>query len=664
MSNGTGSRRALTLAALLFAPIALTACGGGGGGSKGEPAFYTDPPPLKVIRIDASRRENWERNRSLTITFSAPLSKKSLQRGVIEKAIQIGIVTANGRIAAKGRFCFGKHPVSGADDRTVLIFDPTRTTTDSDGGCGTIECSDNPLGFNSFTSYEVRIPDLSTSKKVLTSTNGKPIIEPFDTFFNTGEDYVKEIEQPKYVGIDGDGALGFDPPRFVSGEVPYNARIFLHFDEPMDPTSFDTTSIQVRNDTLSTLQGQNVLVPGTFTSDACGQTWRFNPAFSYGGAGYDISVILTSAVRDLSLNPLSNPQTIRFRTEVRAGIPTVQTITENFDTTIRRDAPNTTAEWGTVTPGVLEGGAVTTDVVTVALQTAQFPGGVRTRVRDHPFAKSGSAGVGHDQWIYTQADIGTPGAITQVEWGPSSNALFASDHPKTRVTLGHTQSDALSTNMANNFDVGTPVKVADAFYTIPQRATIDPPCGTDACAVGYWPLPAFTNFFEYNGKNNLILDVDAQPGTNYQITRIFFGPVGFPNRHAFGAFDTANTTSPPEPVVTDARFTKKRRTTIATSLFYDTGQNNPNFSTPILSPVSQSGGTSMQAEYEGADGILFPIPGNPNNVVPDPTTFSGWVTNIDQLDGLRFVRFRMTFIANVNTGQVPFISELSVPYIF
>jgi hypothetical protein len=90
----------------------------------------------------------------------------------------------------------------------------------------------------------------------------------------------------------------------------------------------------------------------------------------------------------------------------------------------------------------------------------------------------------------------------------------------------------------------------------------------------------------------------------------------------------------------------------------------PDFSTPILSPATQSGGTSMQVEWEAADGILFPIPGNPNNTVPDPTTFTGFLTNVDQLDGHRFIRFRVTFVANVTSGEVPVLNSIAVPYIF
>jgi len=678
-SHGTtdsGLRRGAVLLAAALAIPGFAGCGTGGSGGTSYPsnpaplkvtsllAVAPDPDdpdnPTKFLYFSAARSDNLSRNAHLEFRFSAPLAKNTKERlndGTLAKAIQIGIVTANGRIPAKGSF---RHPLErGEEVLSRLIFNPTQTKASDNLGC-----ADNPFGFAPLTTYDIDIPAPPAAKKFLTSTGGDPIIESYGTFFTTSEKYVREVRPPRFVGTGGGGELGFDPPRFLNGEVPYNARVSLVFNEAMDPNTFELgTTITVKNETLSTLQGSTVLVPGTFSSDTCGQSWRFSPSFSYGGAGYDIAVILTTGMRDLAGNPLGNPQTVRFRTEVRAGVPTTQVISESFDTQTYLDALNTTADWGLTLAGTLQGGAVTTTNADVALTGTQYPGGIRTRVRDHPFADASRSGVGHDQWIYTQAELGAAGAITSVSWGPSSNALFASDHSRVQVKLGHTQGDALANAMDNNFDVGTPVKVADNNYVIPQRATIDPPCNTDACAVGYWPLPSFSNFFEYNGKNNVILDVDASLGTNYQITRVFFGPVGFPSRHTFCATGTSTGTLI-EPLVTDMRFTKKVRTTLAQSRFYDSGQNNPNYSPAILSPSTQTGGTSMQVEFEGAEGILFPIPGNPNNVVPDPTTYTGFLTNLDQLDGYRFLRFRVTFVANVNTGAVPKVTSIAIPYIF
>ncbi|HEU4396108.1 MAG TPA: Ig-like domain-containing protein [Planctomycetota bacterium] len=657
MRNAPVTSRLTRWAGALLVGLLAASCGSGGGGGTSNP---DNPQALKVVYVTSHRRDNWMRNEPVEIWFSAPLSKASLQPGIIERALQISIVTSSGRVPAKGCFSFATDE-RGNERRDRVKFDPTRVTCDSQG------CADNPFGFQPLTTYDIFIPTPSQSKKFLTSTAGDPIVEGYDSFFTTGEAYLREVEQPRFTGTDGQGSLGFDPPRKLNGEVVFNARVLIVFDDAMDPTTFDNgTTITVRNETLTALQGTPVLVPGNFVPDLCGRTWRFSPSFSFGGAGYDIGVILTSGLKDLSGNPLGNPQTIRFRTEVKAGVPTTQVINESFDLQTFMDTANTTADWGVTTTGTLQGGAVTSQDVIVALQTSQYPGGVRTRVRDHPFydGTSPSLGkVGHEQWVYTQAELGTSAAITQVGWGPSSNALFASNHQRVQVTLGHTQGDALSTNMPNNFDVGIPVKVADSSYVIPQRATIDPPCGTDGCAVGYWPLPTFTNFFEYNGKNNVIVDIDASIGSNYQITRVFFGPVGFPSRNTFG--NTGDTTgSLLQPLVQDMKFTKKRRTTVAQSLFYDSGQSNPDYATPILSPVVQTGGTSIEVGYEGAEGILFPIPSNPNNVIPDPTTYTGFVTNLDQLDSYRFIRFRIIFTSNVNTGQVPTLQSLSIPYIF
>jgi hypothetical protein len=661
MPSAPRINRALAFAGAFAAAALLTACEGGGGGT-GDPSIEANPAPLKVTWMSAQRREDWERNAPIEFRFSAPLHKDSLKAGIIERAIQISIVTADGKVRAKGSF---RHPKDkfGEEIRDRLVFDPTKLHPDD-------TTQNNPFGFQPLTTYDVFIPTPHESTKFLTSTAKKPILETYESFFTTGERYLREVKQPRFTGIpnnteDGSGALDFDPPRQFDGEVPYNARILLYFDEPMSPDSFELGStIKIVNETLSTPTIDSI-VPGTFQPDISAKVWKFVPSFSFGGAGYDIAVTLTTGIRDLSDNPIENPQTIRFRTEFAAGVPTVQVITENFDSQTKMDNVLTTAEWAAPQAGVLHGGAVTTDTTNVIISLADpnYAGGLRTRVRDHPFAQQGSTGVGRDQWIFTQSEVGASGAITAIGWGPSSNALYASDHTKVKVQLGHTQGQSLSLSMDNNFDVGAAVKVADSQYTIPQRASVDPPCSTDACAVGFWPLPTFTNVFEFNGKNNLILDVDASLGTNYQITRIYFGPAGFPNRNVF--CDTGgNTGVLLQPLIPDMQFTKKRRTTIGQSTFYDSGQSNPNYSTPIVLPSTQSGGTSILIEYEGAKGILFPIPGNPNNIIPDPTSYTGFLGNTDQLDGYRFVRFRVTCVANVVTGDVPVVNSIAIPFIF
>ncbi len=673
MRSVTRATRTLSFALAAGLGFGLLGCGAGGGGSGDFASWGPHPDPgesaLKVTLLDAQGRTTWERNAPLEFLFSVPLHPNSLEpKRQPEKAIQVSIITAGGRIPARGSFSFKEEDAGpGKPARTnyrKVIFDPTRTSAGVALGC-----ADIPFGFQAFTTYTVSVPAPPAAARFLTSRGGKPISESFTSFFTTSDKYVREFVQPSFIGFPAQspptGALGFDPPPFAGGLVAYNARVLIVFDEAMDPISFDPgTNILIKNETLSN-PGQTVLVGGTFTSDACGRTWKFTPAFSFGGQGYTIAVILTGNLKDLAGNPLANPKTIRFNTEVKPGVPTVNNKIESFDNQTMRDAPNTTADWGVGTPGQLKGGAVTSTSVIVKLDTNLGPpytGGVRTQVRDHPFFDSSSPflnTVGHDLWTYTQAELGAAGAITDIGWGPSSNALFASTHSRVTVIVGHASNDVAGTNFSNNFDVGSPVTVTDALYVIPQRANIEPP-GLDT---GYWPFPIFSSFFEYNGKNNLAVDVNSTQGTNYQITRIYFGPIGFPNRHAWGVVDSTQGVGN-EPVVTDMKFTKKRRTTVAQSLFYDTFQINPDYSTPIESPFAQAAGTSLGFEFEGAEGILFPIPGNPNNVIPNPSTFTGWVTNIDQLDGYRFFRFRATLIANVSNNTVPILNSITFPYIF
>jgi hypothetical protein len=275
--------------------------------------------------------------------------------------------------------------------------------------------------------------------------------------------------------------------------------------------------------------------------------------------------------------------------------------------------------------------------------------------------------------MYMQSELGEAGAITEVAWGPDSNALFAATHDRIILKLGHYSNENLTRYYADNFNVGTPVRVYDGEYVIPQKANINPPGLED----GYWPFPALTSFFEYDGKSNLVFDMDVKAGTNFQIHRVFYG-LSFtnptvsviPNRRLWGDYGAdvgAQVTwvpppGNPEPTAYDMRFTKRRRTTVAQSTWYDSFVNNANYGTPILSPPSQPGGATFDLQFEGAKGM--PHPTIPGYTIPDPSTQTGFVDNIDILDGYRYIRFRFTMYANLISNTVPEINSLTIPYIF
>jgi hypothetical protein len=232
------------------------------------------------------------------------------------------------------------------------------------------------------------------------------------------------------------------------------------------------------------------------------------------------------------------------------------------------------------------------------------------------------------------------------------------------------------------------VRVYDGTYTIPQAADIatDPdPADPNVenpndfyptVAQGYWPWPVFSSYFDYDGVNNVVLDVDVKPGTNFQIHRVFYGlsfsnPMNsaIPNRRLYGDFGAEVGPPPtwqppgnPEPTCYDMLFVKRRRVTYAVSRFYDSFVPNANYGTPIISPPTQPGGATFVLEFEGA----YPMdhPQNPGVKIPDPSSYTGWVGNIDNLDGYRYIRFRFTMIANLISDTVPEINSIVLPYIF
>jgi hypothetical protein len=118
----------------------------------------------------------------------------------------------------------------------------------------------------------------------------------------------------------------------------------------------------------------------------------------------------------------------------------------------------------------------------------------------------------------------------------------------------------------------------------------------------------------------------------------------------------------PECTVYDSLFIKRRRVTYAQSRFFDSLVPNADYTTPIISPPVQSGGATFILQFEGAKGM--PHPSVPSWSIPDPSTYTGWVDNLDMLDGYRFIRWKFTLIANLISDTVPQINSVVIPYIF
>lgn len=616
-------------------------------------------------------RTDVRRNEVLTFKFSAYVRNASLS----SRSLRVAASTATGFRDATGAL---------RPKGTKVLFDPTRTQRNYDESQkknSLVTEKDNPTGFGSFTDHIVEIPT-SPNLEVLRNHRRQPIVQSFSGSFRTNGKYDDPVPgQPAFVGDRGTGQLGFVPRQAgATGLVDEDAQIVLEFSEPMDISTLDpSSSVIVERVTI----GERV--PGFIKLDPnerSGRRFLFVPSLGFGSdeanqAGWDIQVTLTTEISDLAGNPIKRPMIFPiFRTKYVPGKPSSSILGEAFDDQKNMDPMTVTegGEWSTLEEGFLIGGVPTTfpnqDVQYTQISTG-LTSLVRTRVVEPLVAESvpSSGGGGcsavpkgsRTQMLYIPQDLGDPAAVVAVGWGPSSNALFAATHPAVEVRMGHTSVQALGSDWNANVNLGTPQLLYDGEYSIPQALNINPP-GLDG---GFWDWPTFSNPFEFNGINNVVFDAKVAGGNNCQILRIAFIPAGvsFPIRRAVSRDkDQPSAAFATDAVVYDIRFKKRRRTTRATSNFYELASDFPVLAAPIVSPSTQSGGVQVVFELEGAPGK--PDPFNPGGFIADPSRATGWVTDPSLADGNRFVRFRVTMVANLTTNQTARISSVQVPYQF
>jgi hypothetical protein len=661
MSSRTPARLLALLALALAAGLPLAGCGGGAAGTPAD-------DDLIVVYFNVGGRTDVYRNQKLELTFSAPVDPATIGDRTIRVLTGPNLAT----------------PAEGAlvqVDGNKVIFDPTHSQAEVDRA-GPDAPKDRPFGFSALTNHQLYIPGPPVLK-TLTNLAGDPIRETFVSSFTTGEEYIPELVQPRFIGTDGKGALGFDPPVRPGSiidptdgptEVPFDASILLVFSEPIAPESMDPgVSVIVHNmDETEPVVGGPLRVPGTLKPSVDGRTYAFVPSFSYGPGPYRLRVQLTQDIHDLAGNLLEQPIVRYFKTEYREGEVLTKTLVETFDNKFYMEfGPQyTTAEWDSVVEGRLQGGSITSTTITVVYEAdgvASRHGGAGNPAWgpvDYPLvSEQGNAACPswpngcRFQGTYTQSDIGDPGAITEIYWGPSSNALFAATHPNIKIRVGHTKTAAgvITGTFADNFLGGTPNPSYDGLYDIPQRGDIDPLNAQK----GFWPFPTLTTPFEYDGVKGLLLDYAVEPAADCQLLRYWFhgipagaGNPGSRNIVANSATAESDTlTGGGQPLVLDMKLVKKRRTTIAQSKFYDTKTAQPDFGAAILSPSSQPGGAEVSIEWQGATDRA------------DAATYSPWSGQIDIADEKRYIRFRMKLISNLNSNTVARLEEIRIPFI-
>jgi hypothetical protein len=661
---------------LVLTPF-LAGCGGGGG----QAGTLADTD-LAVVYFNLENRTDVYRNDMPEIRFTAPVSRDS----VTFRTVRI-LTGPNQQTPQQGALIV---------DGNKVFFDPTISQNQYDkGGFGAVR--DLPYGFAPLTNYQLFIPGYPNSSTVRNFSGG-PLLRDYFSSFTTSEGYRPEPipTQPTFIGVDDpssgqpSGKLAFIPPAYRDTDpdsptfneivVAYNAEIVMVFDEVLAPGSFVPGDTVVVENITPPFGGSPIPVPGTFRHTNDGKTFIFVPSFHYGTGPFTIKVTINQGVTDLTGNQLRNPVTREFRTEYRENVNTIDFLSETFSNNLHEDLIVTTALWNDAnSKGLLVGGPITTSTVTVMY----IGDGILTFRTRTPYPlvaetqqTSGTGGIICSGWssgirfqtTYSVKDLGGEAAITSIAWGPDSNAMFAATYPNIQLRLGHTDNTegVLGLNFEENFEDGMPLPQADASYGIPQRANINPP-GLDT---GYWPYPALTTPFDYDGKRAIVMDLQVSPGGTCQTHRCWFnGAVaGSVRRYAVATdrnaeednFTTGGGNSP--EVVYDAQIIKKRRITFAQSTWYEARSNDPNYAEAIISPPSQSGGATFILEWQGADGMVHPT--NPNKYVPDPVTQTTWNTNTNTLDLKRFVRFRLTLIANLNSNTVPRITSIQLPYEF
>lgn len=633
--------------------------------------------PLVLTSFVEDDRSDVRRNERLTFKFSAIVKKNTID----ERSLRITEITPTGNRPAVGaRIPRGN----------VIYFDPTRSQRNFDASRrpnSTVTEKDHPAGFNAFQDYAIDIPG-PPELHVLKNGRGERILQRFTGAFRTNNSYDDPVPgQPYFVGDFGNGQLGFDPPRGgASGLVDEDAQIILEFSEPINIDTLDpSTTVIVERVSV------NEQVPGFIKADPnepSGRRFLFVPSLGFGSdeankRGWSIRVTLTQGITDLAGNGLKRPvQFVPFDTRYVPGKSSSSIITETFNNQAKMDPISLAqgAEWNTIEKGALRGGVATTypDQNVIYTQASTGITLVRFVTADPLVAKTSSAGCAavpngaRTQMLYVPADVGVEAAITAVGWGASSNALFAANYTDITLKLGHTSVNSLGADFAGNVNIGNPLQVYSGDYAVNQAKNIkptDPVDGSgvsrDPNATGFWLWPTFSAPFEWNGVNNLVFDASVPAGTNCQLVRVAFVPAGipFPNRRAVSRNASSATADfVVETSVYDIQFKKRRRTTRATSLFYELASDNPVFAAPIVSPVGQPGGVQVLVEVEGAHGK--PDPFNPGGFIADPTTATGWVTDVNQINGHRFFRFRVTMAANLASNQTARVTSIQVPYQF
>jgi hypothetical protein len=693
-------RATWALAALgLVALLQVSSCSGETGGS---PADF-DPDELALVRLEpADGESSVPRNRVVRMFFNTQV----LPESVDDQSI---IVRIGGTFQTRPEGAF----LTTGD---TVEFDPTVAANGGRNALGF------PAGEQVLVQIRLKLPnDGEPAEQFLQNVEGNPIgIASGDNIitFVTGAGWIDPVPGPP--GVLG---LDFTPGPNNIGQVPPNAAVTVIFSEPVDPGTFTLgKNIFLTNNTPTappSIFQQDI--PSLVFFDGSLTRYTMQPVFGFGAGPFQILVNFIDPDAPSTFSPNNLPADLggnkvqnftffgQFDTQFDPNAPTYGLLKEDFLTTTKRNTGLTDALWGNDPefPFSLVGQPITKRNQDVNIAAITGISGGTTVIDNSPFGVAIADGI-LDEWdycptqnplvgsdsiinqgnppasagrrqlnLYRQAELGARGTVVRIAWGPDSDATFAATYPGVILRLGHKQNgaDLANASFFEQFDVdGFVTLVNQKDYTVPQAFDVNGGATND----GFLDWPKLDIFFEYDGENDLLLDVEAAMGNTFQTFRTFmalsqaFPPCNcfFPagngcslNNNSIGqrqmdstyGGDFADpspipaTVANPAPFVHVMQFEIAKLRSDAQSLYYDSGIADPDFLAPIVSPLVQSGGAAIELTWSGsADGIVEDVPFTPN---------------IHAIDNHRYIRWNCVMRANLFTGGRPRIDILEMPFL-
>ena len=242
-------------------------------------------------------------------------------------------------------------------------------------------------------------------------------------------------------------------------------------------------------------------------------------------------------------------------------------------------------------------------------------------------------------------------SVVGMEWSPRSDFVFVSSYQDSSMTMAHLPIrgpiPTLQLNYEQNLDRAAgaaPTTVFEGEFRV-ENALSQP----------WEPWPTFATSFEYDNERALVFEWDMpEGGDTYQLFRNNSTSVS-PNNRIFGNGGSDRATFGFEDTTYWTRFILLQDRALARSNFLKPDADQPDYSPALVRlGANNPEGTSVDIEYEGALD-------NNGDGQPDVGTLTGFRANVDDLDGLPLIRFRLTLRPN-EAEEVPVVKAVILPF--